>query len=285
MVAFWQELGLPALVDVHTHFMPKRVLDKVWAYFDTVAQWAGREWPITYREDEQQRLARLRAFGVRAFPSLVYPHKPQMAAWLNEWAADFADRTPQCVRTATFYPEPEAANYLPEALAAGTALVKAHVQVGAYDPRDRLLDPVWGALVDSAVPVVLHCGSGPEPGPYTGPGPIRDVLARFPQLRLIVAHMGLPEYREFLDLAEAYPHVYLDTTMAFTSFTERDAPFPRDELPRLQALGDRVLFGSDFPNIPYPYIHALDALAQLDLGANWLRAVCHDNATRLLRLD
>ena len=30
----WQSLGLPGLIDVHTHFMPKNVMDKVWKYFD-----------------------------------------------------------------------------------------------------------------------------------------------------------------------------------------------------------------------------------------------------------
>ncbi len=49
--------------------------------------------------------------------------------------------------------------------------------------------------------------------------------------------------------------------MAFTGFSERMAPFPRRALPRLAALGDRVLLGTDFPNIPYPYAHQLDALA------------------------
>jgi uncharacterized protein len=33
VVAFWQGLGLPGLVDVHTHFMPPNVLTKVWAFF------------------------------------------------------------------------------------------------------------------------------------------------------------------------------------------------------------------------------------------------------------
>ena len=40
----------------------------------------------------------------------------------------------------------------------------------------------------------------------------------------------------------------------------------------------------DFPNIPYPYVHQLEALGRLGLGAAWLRAVCHDNAVRLLGL-
>ncbi|WP_217196838.1 amidohydrolase family protein [Streptomyces buecherae] len=281
VVGFWGELGLPGLIDVHTHFMPERVLAKVWAYFDSAGPLLGRPWPITYRQQEDERLATLRRFGVRAFTSMVYPHKPGMAAWLNGWAAEFADRTPDCLRTATFYPEPEAAGYVGEALAGGVRVFKAHVQVGAYDPADPLLDPVWGAIAEAGVPVVTHCGSGPAPGAFTGPGPIGKVLTRHPRLRLIVAHLGMPEYTEFFDLAERYPGVHLDTTMAFTDFTEEFVPFPRAARPRLAALGDRVLFGSDFPNIPYGYHHALDVLTRLDQDAAWLRAVCYDNAARL----
>jgi predicted TIM-barrel fold metal-dependent hydrolase len=261
--------------------MPDNVMAKVWAYFDSVP---GDVWPVPYKTGSEARLALLRGFGVRSFPSLVYPHKPGMAAWLNDWAAAFAERTPDCLRTATFYPEPEAAAYVGQAIAAGAAVFKAHLQVGRYDPRDPLLDDVWGQLADAQVPLILHAGSGPEPGPFTGPGPTAEVLRRHPRLLAVIAHMGVPEYAEFLDLADSYDRVHLDTTMAFTDFLVQVAPYPAELLPRLRDLEDRVLLGSDFPNIPYPYVHQLDALARLDLGDDWLRAVCHDNAARLFRL-
>jgi predicted TIM-barrel fold metal-dependent hydrolase len=72
--------------------------------------------------------------------------------------------------------------------------------------------------------------------------------------------------------------------MVFTPFVESAAPFPRAALPRLGDLGDRVLLGTDFPNIPYPYGDALTALERTGLGPAWLRAVCHDNAARLFGL-
>ncbi|WP_280400298.1 amidohydrolase family protein [Nocardia carnea] len=285
LAQFRQRLGLPGLVDVHTHFMPHRVLRKVWAYFDSAGPLTGRPWPITYRAEEPIRLAALRRFGVRAFTALVYPHRPDMAAWLNDWTAKFAAEVPDCLHTATFFPEPAAADYVPAALDQGARVFKAHVQVGAYDPRDPLLTSVWGTLSDAAVPTVIHCGSGPAPGAFTGPGPIAEILRQFPRLRLIVAHMGMPEYREFLDLADRYPGVHLDTTMAFTDFAEDTAPFPPADRQRLAALGDRIMFGSDFPNIPYPYRHAVQALERLDLGDEWLRAVCYGAAARLFALD
>ncbi|MEU0130370.1 amidohydrolase family protein [Streptomyces sp. NPDC006289] len=283
VLRFWQRLGLPGIIDVHTHFMPERVLCKVWAYFDSAGPLTGLEWPITYRQDEDERLGLLRSFGVVGFTSMLYPHKPGMASWLNDWAAGFAAEVPDCLRTATFFPEEDAEAYVREAVESGARVFKSHLQVGAYDPNDPLLDPVWGLLAEAGVPVVTHCGSGPAPGAYTGPGPVARLLARHPRLRLVVAHMGMPEYTEFLDLAVAYPEVRLDTTMAFTDFTEAFSPFPAVERGRLADLGDRILLGTDFPNIPYPYVHQLHALERLGLGDDWLRAVCHGNADALFR--
>jgi uncharacterized protein len=281
---FWTRLGLPGLVDVHTHFMPEQVLKKVWAYFDAAGPLTGMEWPITYRHEEERRVALLRDFGVRAFTSMLYPHKAGMAEWLNGWAADFALRTPECLQTATLFPEEGVARYVREAVERGARIFKAHLQVGAYDPNDALLDPAWGLLADAGVPVVVHCGSGPVPGKHTGPEPVGRLLARHPRLRLVVAHMGMPEYADFLDLAERYGEVRLDTTMAFTDFSERFAPFPEREKGRLLELTDRILLGTDFPNIPYPYAHQLQVLERLGLRDGWLRAVCHDNGARLFHL-
>ncbi len=264
--------------------MPQSVLDKVWAYFDSVGPLTGLEWPITYREEEERRLALLRGFGAVAFTAMLYPHKPGMAAWLNSWAADFAARTPDCLHTSTFFPEPDAHRYVHEALDAGARVFKVHLQVGGFDPNDAQLDAVWGALADSGTPAVVHCGSGPAPGRFTGPGPMGRLLARHPRLRVIVAHMGMPEYGDFLDLAQRYEGVHLDTTMAFTDFSERLAPFPGAELKRLVDLGDRILLGSDFPNIPYPYAHQLHALERLGLGDDWLRRVLYENGAAMFHV-
>jgi hypothetical protein len=286
--AVWQSLGLPGLVDLHVHFMPRNVMDKVWAYFDVAGPLTGVPWPIAYRTEEDDRLARLRAMGVLAFPSLVYAHKPGMSAWLNAWAADFAARqrdTGDVLHTFTFFPEPGARRYVEEQLAAGARVGKAHVQVGGYDPRDPLLDDVWGLLAEAGTPVVVHCGSGPAPGAFTGPGPFGEVLRRHPQLTAVIAHLGMPEYEQFFALAARYPRVHLDTTMAFTDFAEQAAPFPAGLRPRLLQLEQRILLGSDFPNTPYRYAHQVEALVRLGLGESWLRSVLHDNGVRLLLGD
>lgn len=278
----WSALGLSGVIDVHTHFMPKPVMDKVWRYFDSGGPLVGRQWPIAYRANESRRVRMLRQFGVQGFTALVYAHKPQMAAWLNQWAAAFARCTPDCLATATFYPEPDAVDYVEAAIRDGVRVFKAHVQVGRYDPNDALLERVWGVIEDAQVPVVIHCGSGPVPGEHTGPEPIRRLLRRYPRLRLIVAHMGMPEYADFLDICESSADVRLDTTMAFTPFIDEVMPFPPTHLHRLQQLGDRILFGSDYPNIPHSYADAMRSITRLPgVDDKWLRGVFYENAARL----
>ena len=88
------------------------MLRKVWAFFDRASVHYGTEWPVYYRHAEETRVRVLRDLGVRTFAPLVYPHKPGMAAWLNDWVRGFAARTPGSVPTATMFPEPGAAHYL-----------------------------------------------------------------------------------------------------------------------------------------------------------------------------
>lgn len=280
---WWARLGLPGLIDVHTHFMPEPVMNAVWRYFDDAARHYGKAWPIHYRLPAAERVAVLRELGVRTFTALVYPHRPGMAESLSAWARSFAAETPGCLPTGTFFPEPSAAAYVRTALDEGTRVFKAHVQVGAYDPRDELLEPVWGMLAEAGTPVVVHCGSGPLAGPHTGPGPFGAVLARHPRLVAVIAHAGAPEYLEHLELVRRYPYVHLDTTMVGTPYLAEFAPLPREVIDEFGDLGDRILLGTDFPNIPYAYAEQLAALEDFGLGDEWLRAVCWYNGQRLFR--
>lgn len=288
--AFTRALGLPGLTDLHVHFLPDPVQRKVWSFFDRASAEYGTEWPIHYRLPAPERLAILRDLGVRAFAPLVYPHKPDMAAWLNDWVWEFAAATPEAVPTATFYPEDGVGDYLATALDRGARCVKAHVQVGAYDPRDELLDPAWGVLAEAGVPAVIHCGHGPVPGKFTGLDVFEDVLRRHPRLIAVLAHAGAPEYALALDLVERYPGVHIDTTMVGVPFNRAAELLPADWAARLAGNADRVALGTDFPSIPYDYATQLAAIAGWAaaddrLGESFLRAVLWETPRRLAGLD
>jgi len=280
--AWWRRLGLPGLFDVHVHFLPPPVMAKVRRQFDSAGPLIGRAWPLQYRGDDAERVAHLRALGVRRFPSLPYAHRPGIAGYLNEWAAGLAAEVPECLSSATFFPEDGVGEYVGALVDAGTEIFKVHVQVGDFDLNDPLLDDAWGLLAEAGTPVVVHASGGPVGNDHTGPGPMRKLMERHPRLTAVIAHMGAPEYTGFVEIAADFERVHLDTTMAFTDFFEEMAPFPAALHPRLRDLQDRVLLGTDFPNIPYPYAHQLEALERLDLGDDWLRAVCWENGHRLL---
>ena len=277
-------LGRPGLIDLHTHFLPPQVMAKVRAQFDAAGPLIGRAWPLHYRETDDVLVETLRSFGIRRFTALPYAHKPEMAEFLNDWADEFAERVPEVAVCGTFFPEPGVTAYVSSRLTS-VEVWKVHVQVGGFTVTDPQLDESWGLIAEAGMPVVLHAGSGPVPTEHTGPGPVEELLARHRRLRLVIAHAGAPEYADFLRLAETHERVGLDTTMAFTDFFEEmGGAYPPELLPRLRDLGlaGKVYLGSDFPNIPYPYVEQLDALARLDLGDDWLRAVCWDNGAELL---
>jgi uncharacterized protein len=280
---FARGLGLPGYLDVHVHVLPPALQRAVWDYFDRLED---PPWPVTYRADEATRLAMLRDLGVVAHTALAYPHRPGVAAWCNEHTLGLAATQPQVIPSFTFYPEDGIAEVVADAIDRGGRVAKVHLQVGRFDATDPRLDDVWTQLAAARVPAVVHASAvyGVDGGDeHCGPDAIRALLERHPDVLVVVAHLGMPDVRGFVALAEAASTLRLDTSMTLT-----DPPYgpavPPDVLTRLRAMADRVLFGSDFPTIPHPYAAQVRGLAALELDPAGLRGVLHDNAARLLGL-
>ena len=287
---YWQALGLPGLVDAHVHVMPPRLLDKVWAYFDAAGPLIGRPWPIEYRWPQERRLQHLRGLGVRAFPTLLYAHKPQMASSLNDWARDFAreqreaGHTGRRCRPARSCPSRESRPTSPGRSTRAPGCSRCTCRSAASTPATGCWTRSGGCSRTRVSRLWSTPAAGPRPGAFTGPGPFGEVLARHPRLTAVIAHMGMPQHAEFLDLAERYANVHLDTTMVFVDFFDGatvQTQLARSLAPRLSALRDRVLLGTDFPNIPYAYAHQLEALTRTGLDDDWMRAVLWHNGARL----
>lgn len=280
---FLAALGVPGIVDAHVHFLPDRLQEAVWRWFDRLTP----AWPVTYRSPAPDRLATLRAAGIRHHTALAYAHRAGMLRFLNDHTLGLAAAEPAVIPTFTIYPEPGVAEETARCLAAGGRCVKVHLQVGGYDAVDPLLDETWEQLAGAGTPIIIHAGAvsdGSGNEEYCGPAPVGRLLARFPRLRLVIAHLGTPDEEAFVQIAEEHPGVWLDTAMVFTD-PPYLGPTPSHLVGRLGSLRDRIVFGSDFPTIPHQIAAQVSGLAGLGLGEDWLRAVLWENGTRLFGLS
>ena len=222
--------------------------------------------------------------GVRRFPTLPYAHKPGVAAYLNDWARDFAADVPESLWSATFFPEPEAAAYVDALVGDGVEIFKVHVQVGEFHLDDPLLDPVWGTLAEAG-----HAGRDPRrrrPGRQrlhrpgaAARGCWRGIRGWRRSSRTWVRRSARSSSRS------PRPTSGCAWTPRWCSPTSGPRPTPTTCCRGWSICSDKVLLGTDFPTIPYPYAHQLESLARLDLGDDWLRAVCWENGDEVVRSD
>ncbi|HEY8739944.1 MAG TPA: amidohydrolase family protein [Candidatus Dormibacteraeota bacterium] len=281
-VAAWAAgLGIPGIFDIHVHFMPDRMQQAVWRHFDSLP----RAWGIRYRTDDETRLKTLESLGVRRHTALAYAHKPDMATWLNDFTLELSARAERVVPSFTFYPEPGAGAYVADALRRGGKVAKVHLQVGKFDPTDPQLDGVWDQLAQARTPVVIHAGAVPDGSggeAWCGMTPVRRLLTRWPDLVLVLAHMGAPDYGDAVELAEEFPQLYMDTAMVLVG--SGSFLYPERLIRWLAKSGHRVLFGSDFPTFPHTYADQVRGVATAGFGDEWLRRVFWANASEVLGL-
>jgi cytosine/adenosine deaminase-related metal-dependent hydrolase len=77
---FWRALGLPGLADVHVHFLPPRLLRRVWQYFDEAGPLVGVSWPIRYKWSDEERVAHLQSMGTTRWRCSGYRRRSAAAS-------------------------------------------------------------------------------------------------------------------------------------------------------------------------------------------------------------
>lgn len=279
--AFIDDLGLDGIVDLHVHAMPERLQQAVWAYFD---QLDDPPWPIRYRDDPDTLLDRLVDMGVVAHTALAYAHRLGMLAWLNDHTLSLAEQRPEVIPTFTIHPDPDVDEQTAASIARGGAVVKVHTQVGRFHTTDPRLDEAWRQVAAARLPVMLHATAvyGVDGGEqYCGVDAVRALLERHPDLTVVLAHLGMPDHRHAVELAEATDDLYLDLSMTLHDGPV-SAPVPPDLYGRLHDLTPRLVFGSDYPSIPHTYAAQVRALASLELDDAALREVFAGTSRRLL---
>ena len=268
--------GLPPVVDAHVHIFPSNIFSAIWAWFDENA------WPIRYRLSSSDVLAYLLAHGVRHVVALQYAHKPGMARMLNQHMVETCREFPGSVTgmAAVFPGEDNAEGILKEAFGQGLMGVKLHAHVQCFDMNAQEMDVIYDVCERVHKPMVMHVGREPkstayrcDPHEICSAEKLENVLRNFPRLKICVPHLGFDEMVTYRKLIEAYETLWLDTTMILADY------FPIKERIELKSYRmDRIMYGSDFPNIPYAWDRELKWLKGSELPQENLEWILEKSA-------
>ena len=267
------------MIDMHVHFFPRAVFRAIWRFFE---QESAGLWPIRYKVWGREHVETMKSFGVKRFPTLVYAHKPGMADSLNDFVRDSAREFPELIPFGTTYAGDEGNAKRARRMFEEDGLygIKLHPFVSREDLDDPRFFPVFEIMEGLGRILICHPGSGPNFGQHDGALRIERILKRFPRLPVVIAHCGAVEYQEYAALADSHPNVYFDTAMncVHTHVFEQNCP-GRGFFERF---GERILFGTDFPNIPYDYGHQIDGVRKFALDPETEAGIFGGNAERLL---
>ena len=273
--------GLPRVVDAHVHLFPDRLFEAVWRWFDAYG------WPVRYRLHTREAVDFLLSRGVSRIVALHYAHKPGMARALNRYVADVCREEPRVVGLATVLPgEPDAVDIVAEAFALGLAGLKLHCHVQCFAPDAVELRPLYEACARAGKPLVMHAGREPKSARYAcdphalcSAERVEAVLREHPTLELVIPHLGMDEYGAYERMLGRHDNLWLDTTMAVADYFPLATP-----LRLLECRPERVMYGTDFPNLPFAWDREIRKLEALGLRPDTLEAILGGTAARLFRL-
>lgn len=150
-----------------------------------------------------------------------------------------------------------------------------------YEIDDPVVDPIMAALRQSGLVASIH--SGPD---NVHPNRIGRVARRFPEVPIIMDHLGYPDATEdAIRVAEECPNVYLGTTI-LRFFSDPETANPAAVADAVRRVGpERVVWGSNLPEYPHSALWCRQAIERLRLGAEAEALIFGENLTRLYKIE
>jgi hypothetical protein len=227
------------LIDFHAHCYPDDVWPKVrsaiYARYGTQADNSGTLIGL----EEKMLIA-----GIDLSVVLPVANQPKHVRPANEWAESVRDKYDNLLFFAAIHPGIEKPYEEVCGLAdKGFRGVKMQPNAGGYYPDTRECFEIYRALQENDMILLTHAGDELKPFKplYSHPKYLKNVLESFPDLKIVLAHLGGYNTWEDLDMILGYENAYFDTAMSCEIGEEK-------YLGLIERIGiDRVVFGTDFP--------------------------------------
>ncbi len=116
-----------------------------------------------------------------------------------------------------------------------------------FYPQDERLDPLWRYASQHQLPVLLHTGTtfvAKAPIDCTLPRHLDAVARRFPDVKMILAHLGHPWEGETVAVIRKHPNLFADVSALFYRPWQL---FHSLMLVHEYNVWPKILFGTDFP--------------------------------------
>ncbi|MEE8442723.1 MAG: amidohydrolase family protein [Dehalococcoidia bacterium] len=204
----------------------------------------------------------------------------------NVWTCDVAREHPGLIAFIGVDPVMDAeamAREVHEKQGAGAMGIKIHPEVQRIAINDPRLWPAYRAAQETGMIVLSHTGAFRDSdGSHSHASMAADVLRAFPDLKMILAHLGGRNcFGEALQVAQAFPNVLFDCCGVLRQVA---GGYSDDDLVGMfRQLGvHRVLYGSDWA-FADPVLD-LERMATLPLNDEEKRLILRDNAATLLGL-
>jgi predicted TIM-barrel fold metal-dependent hydrolase len=207
----------------------------------------------------------------------------------NEWTCEVARAHPRLVAFIGLDPsmsEGELVAEIDRRVGEGARGIKLHPPNQRFYPNDPRLRAAYVRMQELGLPVIFHSGAfalAPRAGDHGRAEHFGELLAAFPRLTVVMAHLAFGDFDACAELARTYPNVFFDCCFVINGVDRPPAVSDEEAVAAFRRIGtDRVMFGSDYPW--FDPIADAERIRRLPLTDTEKRAILHDNASRILGL-
>jgi predicted TIM-barrel fold metal-dependent hydrolase len=262
------------IIDFHTHFYPPKIVERALSAISVFPDIK----PATDGTAEGLKHS-MQLAGIACSVGLPLANTPDNVRGINRWAA--AHNHYPVIIAGSIHPHcAEPVKMIEEIAALGLKGIKVHPEYQHFRFSETKLAHIWQACIDNDLFVLTHCGKDIAFSPpfHSTPRELREFHERFPQLKLVIAHLG---GWQMWDEAEQYligAPVYLDT-----AFTSKYLPVERITAMIRRHGADRIIFGTDSPWQDQK--QEVEFFRALPLSASEQSAIFYENAAKLLHFS
>ncbi len=181
----------------------------------------------------------------------------------------------------------EIVDYLKDGLIKGLKLYPGYEP---FYPHDNRLKVVYELAIEFDVPVMFHSGDTYTPKGkvrYAHPLHIDDVAVDFPEMKIVICHVGNPWIRDCMEVVYKNDNVFADFSgLVLGDFSDKFEKYMKAQLEEMILYAGEpqyLLYGTDWPISTMKSY--LSFMKQLDLPDDKKELIYWKNAVKLFKLD